>query len=383
MRSVGLVHDYLLVMRGAERTFAAMADCFPAAPVYTLLYDETGTNRQFADRDVRTSYLQRLGIRQQGFRRLLPLYPHAVGRLPVHQHDLVVSSSSAFAHGARHRPDAMHVCYCHTPFRYAWFERERALGEVPRPLRPPLRTALAATRSWDRRAAARVTHYIANSELSRERIERYLGREATVVHPPVDVERFAPAAGTTDTPAPTPDPEDWFLIVCELVRHKQVDVALDAARRAGRRVKVVGTGPDLQRLRAMHAGTGEFLGRVDDATLTALHRRALATIVPNVEEFGIVAVEAQASGRPVVAADGGGARETVLDGVTGVLTAPGDVDALAEALAHTDWTRFDPAAARAQAQRFSAAAFRARLTGELGRLAGARPDAGAGPAGRA
>ena len=357
-RSVGLAHDYLLVMRGAERTFSAIAECYPGAPVYTLLYDEAGTRGRFAGRAVHASYLQRLGVRQQGFRRLLPLFPHAVERLPVARHDLIVSSSSAYAHGVRHRPDAVHVCYCHSPFRYAWFEQQRALDELPRPLRPALRLALARSRRWDRRVAQRVTHYVANSELSRERIARYFGREASIVHPPVEVDRFTIG-----------EPEDYFLLVCELVRHKQVDVALEAVRRIGGRVRVVGAGPDLPRLRTCFAGTAEFVGRVEDEGLAALYRGALATIVPNVEEFGIVAVESQAAGRPVVAADAGGARETVLDGVTGVLTPPGDVVALAEALRETAWRGFDPAAARAQADRFAPQAFRERFAAEVARLA--------------
>jgi glycosyltransferase involved in cell wall biosynthesis len=358
--SVALAHDYLLVLRGAERTFAAMADCYPQAPIYTLLYDEQATRGRFADHTVRTSYLQRLGIRQSGFRRLLPLFPDAVERLPVGQHDLVVSSSSAFAHGVRHAPDAVHVCYCHTPFRYAWVEEERALRETPRLLHGALRRTLARSRRWDRRVATRVTHYVANSELSRERIARYLGRESTIVHPPVEVERFS--IGT---------PQDRFLIVCELVRHKQVDVALEAARRAGRRVRVVGVGPELERLRTRFSGTAEFLGRVDDVQLATLHQEALATIVPNVEEFGIVAVEAQASGRPVLAVSAGGTRETVLDGVTGVLVPPGDEDALAEALRETDWTRFEPLRAREQAERFSTEVFKQRIVAEIDRVVSA------------
>jgi glycosyltransferase involved in cell wall biosynthesis len=356
--SVGLVHDYLLVLRGAERAFAAVSECFPEAPIYTLLYDEAGTDGRFARRTVRTSYLQRLRPGQANFRRLLPLYPHAVERLPVSSHDLIVSSTTAFAHGVRHRQDAKHVCYCHTPLRYAWFEEQRALAEVPRAMRPILRATLARSRRWDRKVARRVTHYIASSKLGQERIARYLEREATIVHPPVEVERFSVG-----------EPEDYFLMVCELVRHKQVDVGLEAVRRVGAKARVVGTGPELERLRQRFAGTADFLGRVDDATVARLHRGALATIVPNVEEFGIVAVEAQAAGRPVLATDAGGVRETVIDGVTGVLVDPGNVDALAEALRETDWTAFDPQRARAQAMTFSPAAFRQRFSDEVARVA--------------
>jgi len=363
-RTVALVHDYLLVLRGAERTFAEMTACWPDAPIYTLLYDHEGTNGRFARRHVVTSGLQRLGVRQQGFRRLLPLFPVAAERLPVEDYDVVVSSSSAYAHGVRPREDAVHVCYCHSPFRYAWFQRERAASEVPAMARPVLDLLLDRTRSWDCRAATRVTHYIANSSITRERIRTYYDRDAGLVHPPVNVARF-------DCRSTVPH-EDWFLIVSELVRHKRVDLALDAARAAGRKVKVVGTGPELERWRVEYADTATFLGRVDDATLDALYPRCAALLMANEEEFGIAAVEAQASGRPVVAIAAGGALETVVDGETGVHVPPDDVDAFAQALRHVDFSRFDAAHCRRNAVRFSADAFRAHLQAEVARAARAQ-----------
>ena len=366
--TTGLVHDYLLVMRGAERTFAAMAACWPDAPVYTLLYDRDGTEGEFDGRDVRTSYLQATRTGQAGFRSLLPLFPGAARRLPVGEHDLVVSSSSAFAHQVRARPGAVHVCYCHSPFRYAWFERERALQERGRLTRPALRLALAHARRGDLDAAGRVTHYVANSQISRERIQRYWGRDASVVHPPVEVDRFAPGA-----------PQGYLLVVGEVTRHKRTEVALEAARRAGVPIKVVGTGPDLERLRATYAGSAEFLGRVGDDELAPLYAGARALVLANVEEFGIAAVEAQAAGRPVVAAAAGGALETVVDGETGVHVPDGDLDALAEALRETDFERFDPARIRAHAERFSTESFKRRLTAEVERVAGAPAPAAAAP----
>jgi glycosyltransferase involved in cell wall biosynthesis len=363
--STGLVHDYLLVMRGAERTFAAMASCWPTAPIYTLLYDGAGTDGEFEGRRIHTSYLQATGIGQAGFRRLLPLFPGAARRLPVQEHDVVISSSSAFAHGVRARADAVHVCYCHSPFRYAWFERERALQECGRATRPAVRLALAHARCRDVAAARAVTHYIANSQISRERIQRFWNRDATVIHPPVDVDRFGIG-----------EPADYALVVGEVTRHKRMDVALEAARRAGMGLKVVGSGPDLERLRSKYSATAEFLGRVSDERLGALYRHAQALVVPNVEEFGIAAVEAQAAGRPVVAAAAGGALETVLDGETGVLVPPGDVDGLAEALRETDFDAFDGERIRAHAARFSTDAFKQRLTREVARIAARVPEPG-------
>jgi glycosyltransferase involved in cell wall biosynthesis len=348
---VGLVHDYLLVMRGAERTFAAMASCWPGAPIYTLLHDPAEMGGRIDGHPVVTSRLQRFGVSQGGFRRLLPLFPHAVERLPVDGHDLLVTSSSAFAHGVRPGRNAQHVVYCHSPFRYAWHERARGIAEAPPMLRPLTAATLSGIARWDLEASRRVTDYVANSEITRRRIEAIYGRDSIVVHPPVEVERFSPGLA-----------EDFFLIVCELVPHKQVDVALAAAKRAGRRVVVVGGGPERERLEALYGEAEvEFRGRVDDHELADLYARARALIVPNVEEFGIAAVEAQAAGRPVVAANAGGTAETVVPGRTGVLVAPGDVDAYAEALRYTDFDAFSPAAIIRHAERFSTEQFRRRL----------------------
>lgn len=356
-----LVHDYLLVRRGAERVFEAIAACWPDAPIASLLYDEAVMGPHLGAHRVSTSSLQRLGIRQDGFRKLMPLFPAAASRLPVDGHDLVVSSSSAFAHGVRPDPGAVHVCYCYTPFRYAWHERRRALAEVPRVLRPALSATLAAIRRWDVEASARVTDYIAISAISRDRIHETYGREAEIIHPPVQTDRFTPG-----------DPEDFLLVVMELVRHKRVDVALAAARAAGLPIKVVGDGPDQPRLRALYGESAEFLGRVSDAELDALYPRALAVVVPNVEEFGIAAVEAQAAGRPVVAPDAGGTAETVVDGTTGVLLPTASVEEMTDALRSTDFTRFAPGACVQQAARFSTRAFQQRFSDAVDRAVGRR-----------
>ena len=351
-----LAHDYLLVLRGAERTFAAMADLWPEAPLYTLLFDDEGTEGRFRGHPVRASRLQRLGVRQRGFRALLPVFPVAADRLGGARHELVVSSSSAFAHRVRPAAGGVHVCYCHSPLRYVWFERERALREVPAPLRPALSRLLDAIRASDREAARDVTHLVANSRITQRRIADVWDRDSVVVHPPVDVDRFTVG-----------EAEDWFLTVGELVPHKQTERALRAARRAGVRLKVVGTGPERGRLEAEYGATADFLGRVGDEELAALLPRARALVMPNVEEFGIAAVEAQAAGRPVVAADAGGAQETVLDGETGVRVPPGDDDALAEALREVDFGRFDPAAITRQAGRFALPVFQTRLRDEVDR----------------
>jgi glycosyltransferase involved in cell wall biosynthesis len=350
--SVTLVHDYLLVMRGAERTFAALADLYSRSPIFTLLYDRVAMHDRFAGR-VTTSALQRLGASQRTFRRLLPLYPFAIERLRLAPSEVVLSSSSAFAHGVHAPPGAIHICYCHAPFRYAWYEEARALAELPAPLRPLLRVQLRRMRKWDLAASRRVDSYIANSRLTRERIGRYYGRDATIIHPPVETHRFSP--GT---------PGDSLLVVSELVTHKRVHVALEAARRARAPICVVGSGPDHDALREAFP-EARFVGRASDHELAQLYAQARAVIVPSIEEFGITAVEAQAAGRPVIAAAAGGALETVLDGQTGRLAAPDDVDSFAQAIETIDRLGLEPARAVANAERFSVATFRERITAHV------------------
>jgi glycosyltransferase involved in cell wall biosynthesis len=354
--NVSLVHDYLLVMRGAERTFAAIAELYAAAPIFTLLYDEQGTNERFSGRAITASPLQRLGVHQSSFRRLLPLYPWAMGRLRLPPSRLVLSSSSAFAHGVCAPEGAMHVCYCYTPFRYAWYEENRALEEISPLLRSVVRSQLRRIRRWDLAASRSVDAYFAISELSRARVKRYYHRDATVIHPPVETRRFAPG-----------NPGDSLLVVSEIVRHKRLQIALEAARRAHAPIRVVGTGPDHGALSEAYP-EAEFLGRASDEDLAELYAGARAVVVPSMEEFGITAVEAQAAGRPVIAAAAGGALETVLDGSTGLLAKLGDIEAFKHAIETVDDLDFDPARAVRNAERFSVAAFKARLSQEVTRV---------------
>ncbi|HWH93644.1 MAG TPA: glycosyltransferase [Baekduia sp.] len=367
-----LVHDYLLVLRGAERTFSEMASVWPDAPIHTLLYDEAGTRGTFADRTVTTSPLQRLRVRQRGFRRMLPLFPWGIQALDLDPAKLVVSSSSAFAHGLRKPPGAMHVCYCHSPFRYVWQEFGAELAIMPRGLRAAEATLLKRIRAWDLSASHRVDHYIANSRITQERLATFYGRhDVPIVHPPVNVDRFT----TAD------EPEDWFLVVGEVVRHKRTDLALEAAARAGVPIKIVGEGPAMARLAARYAGAGgqaEFLGRVGDAQLADLYARCRALVVPNIEEFGIAAVEAQAAGRPVIGMASGGTGETVVHGRTGILLERQDVNLMASAMLDADLDRFDPAQLVEHAARFGATRFRAELAAEVERRTGAAAPALAG-----
>lgn len=350
-------------MRGAERVFDSIAGCWPDAPIYTSVYSAEGTEGRFSSRSVHTSWLQRFSVEQNHFRLLFPLYPGAIERLPVAEHDLVVSSSSAFAHGVRPGPGATHVCACHTPFRYIWHEREFALKAVPGPMRRPFARYLERIRRWDLEAAGRVDHYIALSSLAKQRIEDAYDREAGIVLPGIEIDRFEP--GT---------PEDFFLFVGHLVPHKGAELVLQAAERVGAPMQVVGDGPDLERLRERYGARATFHGHLSDADLASLYPRARALVIPRIEEFGLAGLEAQASGRPVLVADGGGARDTVIDGETGVLIEPGDVDCLAEAMREVDFDAFDQDRIRSHAEQFSLEGFRDRFVAEVERLTSQEPS---------
>jgi glycosyltransferase involved in cell wall biosynthesis len=350
---VALVHDFLLDLRGAERVFAAICDAWPGADVFTAVYDERGTEGRFAARTPRTSFLQRARPTARTFRPLLPLYPHAIESLDLRGYDTVISSSSAWAHGVLVDPGAVHVCYCHNPFRYAWSEREATLRARGPLLRPPLRLLLNRWRQWDWIAAQRVDAYVANSQVTAARIRRYFGREATVLYPPVELERFRPAGAE--------QLGDHYLVLAELMAHKRIDVAVRAFNRLRRPLVVVGDGPELRRLRRLAGPTVTFTGRVTDARVEALLASARALVVTAAEEFGIAAVEALASGRPVIALDAGGVRESVRAPTTGAYYESDDPAALARVVEAFDPLAVDPAACVAAAQRFGRSRFQAEL----------------------
>ncbi len=358
------MHDFLLDLRGAERVFAVMCEMWPEADIFTAVYDEVGTQARFAHRDVHTSFLQRLHPRDGRFRALMPLYPLAMERIDLDDYDLVVSSSSAWAHGVIAPQRATHVCYCHNPFRYAWRNEDANYLAAGSLLRAALEPVFRRWRAWDRRVARDVDTYVVNSEMTRSRVADCFGREATVVHPPVQTSRFEPA--------PAGDVDDYFLVVSKLMPHKHIDVAVRAFNLLRRRLVIVGDGPDERRLRRMAGPTIEFAGRVGDPRVADLLRRCAALVVPAVEEFGIAAVEAQASGRPVLARDAGGVPETVIEGVTGGFYTADDPGALAALVARFDPRSIDPEACVASAARFNAARFAERLRDVVREARGAR-----------
>src|SRR5437763_7281535 len=367
--SIALVHDFLLDLRGAERVFLEMCEIWPDAPVYSAVYDEDGTEGRFAHRDVRTSFLQRLRPDARTFRGLLPFYPAAIESLDLSEYDVVVTSSSAWAHAVICDEGTAHVSYCHNPFRYAWNDRDRTLAERRDPVsRAALRALFRRWRQWDWIAAQRVDSYLANSRTTEARIRAYFGRDSRVVYPPVDVSRFRPGR-----------PGDHYVVLSELMPHKRIDIAVEAFNKLRLPLVVAGDGPDSRRLRRLAGPTVRFAGRISDTEVARLLESSRALVVTAVEEFGIAAVEAQAAGRPVISVGAGGALETVRQGVTGSFW-NGGPDELARAVAGFDAEAIDPAACIANARRFDVSEFRAALPREVDRaLARLR----AGPAERA
>ncbi len=355
-----IVHDWLTGMRGGEKVLEALCERYPDAELFTLLHVRGSVSATIERAPIHHSLLQYLpGVRRY-YRKCLPLFPVLVEQFDLERFDLVISSSHCVAKSVIVGPEAVHVCYCHTPMRYAWdqfdayFGPDR-LGRIGSALARPV---LAAMARWDRATAGRVHRYVTNSQHVARRIGRYYNREASVVYPPVDTEFFKPDASVSRD-------NSGCLIVSALVPYKRVEIALDACRLAGVPLTIIGGGPDrprLERLAAQSSADVTFLGRLDDDQVRDQYRRAALVLMPGEEDFGIVPVEAQACGCPVVALGRGGAVETIVPGETGILvdepTPPAFAAAIRDALAH----RFDADAIRRHAERFGRSRFGDEMT---------------------
>ena len=353
---VAIVHDWLTGMRGGERVLEAMLELYPDADIFTLVHAPGSVSQRIEANRIRTSFLQRLPGALTHWRHYLPLFPLAVERLDVSAYDLVLSSSHCAAKAVRPGNGATHVSYCHTPMRYVWDQYEAYFARATPAVRLAMRLMAPRLRRWDRRTADRVDAFVANSHNVAERVRRTYRRDAAVVYPPVDVSRFAPA----------PVREDFYLLVSALVPYKRVDLAVSAFAQDGRRLVVVGDGPEYARLRRGAPGNVTFTGFVPDEEVASLLGRCRAFIQPGEEDFGIAVVEAQAAGAPVIAYGAGGALETVVSaasangtGPTGVLFQPQTPDGLVRALEQFEAMEFDANNLMKHAHGFSPERFRA------------------------
>ncbi|HEY3045037.1 MAG TPA: glycosyltransferase [Vicinamibacterales bacterium] len=360
---VALVHDWLTGMRGGEKVLEVLCERYPDAELFTLLHVRGSVSPAIERLTIHTSALQRLpGIRHY-YRECLPLFPKLIEQFDLTRFDLVISTSHCVAKSALAAPNAVHICYCLTPMRYAWDQFDAYFGpaRLGRPASAVMRIVMARLARWDQRTAGRANRYVAISHYVAGRIRRYYNREATVVYPPVDTEFFHPDSAVSGRQA---------LVVSALVPYKRLDLAIDACRIAGVPLKIVGDGPDRARLerRAQAEGNAghdgvEFLGRRSNDEVRELYRRAAVVILPGEEDFGIVPLEAQACGRPVVAYARGGALETVVSEETGLLVEEAAPAAFADAIRRAIDRPFDSAVIRRHAERFGRARFANQMEG--------------------
>lgn len=358
---VALIHDHLAQDGGAERVLKVLAEIFPEAPIYTLLFEPKNADKYYRHRRIETSIIQKLPGGISHYQWYMPFMPMAVEFFNLSGFDLVISDTSSFAKGVITSSHTLHICYCHTPTRYLWSDTHQYIEELKynKYFKKVISLVLNYIRMWDKLAADRVDEYIANSRFIAGRIKKYYKRDSTVIYPPVEIEKFkiAPAAG------------DYFLIGGRLAPYKRVDIAVAAFKENGKNLKIFGDGVDLPRLKKMARGFKniEFLGRVNDEAKAELYSRCLAFIHPQEEDFGITAVEAEASGRPVIAYRSGGALETIEDGVSGIFFNEQTAGSLAEAVDNFDGSKFDPNLIRQRAEKFGVQRFKKEISDFINR----------------
>jgi glycosyltransferase involved in cell wall biosynthesis len=353
---VAITYDWLNQFGGGERVLMELHALFPDAPIYTTVHHPERLPAVMQGWDVRTSFLQHLPFARKRHQPFFPLMPLAFEQFDLREYDLVLTASSACAKGVITAPDALNICYCFSPCRYLWDSYHEYTDGLPfRSLVAPIAHWM---RMWDQVTSDRVDHFVAISHEVASRIRRHYRRDSEVIYPPVDVDRFTPSLRP---------PEDFYLVVSRLVAYKRIDLAVAAANRLGRRLVVVGDGPQRRRLEAMAGPTVEFRGKLPDAEIADLYSRCRAFLFPGFDDFGIAPVEAQAAGRPVIALGRGGATETVVHGATGLLFEEQEVDAVVEAMLELDRAHFDPALCRRNAERFHRREFRRRIQAAVAR----------------
>jgi glycosyltransferase involved in cell wall biosynthesis len=350
---VALVHDYLNQYGGAERVLEALCEIWPEAPIFTLIYDKQRTGLAFEGRKIKTSFLQNVPFVKAHHRPFLMLMPLGVEKFDLSNYDLVISDSASFAKGIIVRPKTRHICYCHTPTRYVWDDSHKYIREFSYPgfiknLVPPF---LSYLRLWDEAASARPDSYLANSHFVAQRIKKYYDRSSTVIYPPVRTSNFFISSKI----------DDYFLLVSRFLPYKKIDLAVEAFNKLGWPLKIIGDGPEGGQLRKMANSNIEFVGLVPEKKLRDYYVRCQALIFPQEEDFGIVAVEAMAAGRPVIAYEAGGALEIIKEGETGIFFKEQTVEALVEALRNFKTVKFSPQRIREQALQFDKEVFKKKI----------------------
>ena len=366
---VAIVHEWLTIPGGSEQVVLELLEMFPQAELFTTIYDPAPWPAALTERPVHTSFLNSIPGARRHYPKLLPLMNRAIRSFDLRGFDLVLSSSHANAKNARAPAGAVHVCYCHTPMRYAWepeFMRGEDVGRLTRLALPAL---LGWLRRTDRAGADGPDVFVANSRHVAERIERFYGRSATVVHPPIDVEHFLALERA---------PEDFYLVFGRVVPYKRVDLAVDACTRLGRPLRVAGTGRALDSIVGRAGAQTELLGAVSDRDRDLLLSQARALLFPGEEDFGIVPVEAQAAGLPVIAYGVGGARESVIDAESGVLFDEQSAEAMAAAVERFETLELDESRVRESARRFGRERFRREMADVITAAADLRGSGGDG-----
>jgi len=352
---IALVHDYLVQYGGAERVLEAFSEIWPQAPIYTLLYDRQAVHGKFDKKIVKTSFLQKIPFAKKHHRIFPPVMMLAVEQFNLDYYDVVLSDSSSFAKNIITRPDTWHISYCHTPMRYGWddcqyYTQEYSFPKVVKMISPILMNYI---RMWDWQGTNGVDKFIANSKFVQGRIKKYYNRKSIVINPPVEIDKFYIS--------PEEKIEDYFLLVGRMMKYKKMDLVIEVFNKLGLPLKIVGRGVEFKNLRKIAGPTIEFLGRVSDKELRRIYSRAQAFIFPQEEDFGIVAIEALASGRPVIAYRAGDVEENIEDGKSGVLFKSQAEDDLIKAIKKFQTIKFDPEYIRKQSLRFEKERFKKNI----------------------